>query len=114
MMNDDQLTIVLARLDRHEKILNRWDSDFDHVWKNNEDLTIQVGNMRNEITQLRELVRETPKRTSDKVSGAVDEIKQAAQGVKDAMEKKVALIENRTKKHWWQRKGGKNDKFTNT
>lgn len=105
-MIDDQVKVILDRLDALQKTVDRIDTDLTQDRHDLQESAIRLGKLEVEIEQLRSSVQRLPDMTANRVEDAVGPIKQEAHNLTKTIEKKrVIEIEARGffKKlaHWW-------------
>jgi septal ring factor EnvC (AmiA/AmiB activator) len=101
-MSEDQFKSLLQRLDNIQSTVNRTDKDADHIWKDNQDLTIRIGNLENRIEELRTTILSVPQKTKDKVEDVVQSVVDGTKDLKDTIESKKVLPLKPLKKSWFK------------
>ena len=85
MDNDQQLKIILDRVDRVETTVNKIEADIDKIYKNNQELSISIGGLKNELEQVRETLHNLPGDTKHQVQNAIDPVRKETQDLKDVI-----------------------------
>ncbi len=104
---DDQLKELREIAYKTKETTERLETNWEMDRKDFSEFQNRLGHLEVEFKQLRDQLMLLPKRTSDKMEGIVDEIEQAAQGVKDAIIRKNKVVTEMNsgriiKKSWWK------------
>jgi len=104
-LSEDQYKAILEQIERVNQKVDRLEGNWDLDRKDQTEVINRVGHLEVEVKTLSEIVRDLPKKTTDKMSGVVGQIKQEAQDLKDVVTDKKMLALNEVKKtkkrHWW-------------
>lgn len=102
-MNNDQVKVMMERLEQIQRVCNRIDADLAHDRETIQHFSIRLGNLETQQAELWRIVNTLPQKTQQQLNDAVNSMVNETHDLKQTIDQKrfIAIDMAKAKKSFW-------------